>query len=193
MKKIIGILLISAMTISLAACGGQGSSEEPAADTQQTETQTADVPETDTPETDAQTPETEAVPATEPAGDAAPADDGQNPVMNIIGDYAADRCLMHIECQGEADALVTISWGSSAAEVSEWTMSGTSNEETMTIEYENGVRADRVYDENGEVTSETIVYENGAGSFVIQDDYSIIWNDFEEHVANGMTFRWAAE
>ena len=59
MKKLIGVLLISAMTISLAACGGQDSSEEPAAETQQTETQATAAPETDAPETDAQTLETD--------------------------------------------------------------------------------------------------------------------------------------
>ena len=60
----------------------------------------------------------------EPAGSAAVEEDGQNPVMNFVGNYTCDRAAMLVEADGTENAKFTVTWGSSAWEHSEWTMSG---------------------------------------------------------------------
>ena len=120
----------------------------------------------------------------------APADDGQNPVMNFIGDYACDRCSIHVEAEGDEDAAVTIHWGSSAFDGSDWTMTGHFDPETLTVSYLDGVRVDRTYSEDGELQMETIVYENGTGYFQFNEDLTLTWTDGMEHMADDMVFSY---
>ena len=60
------------------------------------------------------------------------ADEGQNPVMNYVGNYVCGRACITIGATDESNgtnALVT--WSSSAAENSTWVMSGTFDPETL--------------------------------------------------------------
>ena len=122
-----------------------------------------------------------------------PAADGQNPIMNFIGLYAKDRCSIEVSAADEKDgAEFLVRWGSSAAEHSEWHMSGTFDTETLTVNYDNCEKKDVVFKEDGTIESETVVYENGKGSFTFSEgDASLIWNDEEEHQADDMIFGWA--
>ena len=120
-------------------------------------------------------------------------EEGQNPVMGFIGPYAYGRAGMYIEAGGGHDARVSVAWGSSAGEHSEWSMSGPFDEKTLTITYSNCVRKDIVFNENGDVESETIAYENGTGTITFLDngDLSLVWKDDQDHMADDGVFTWS--
>lgn len=120
-------------------------------------------------------------------------EDGQNPVMGFIGPYAYGRAGMYIEADGMHNARVSVAWGSSAREHSEWTMSGPFDEETLTITYSDCVRKDIVFNEDGSVKSETIAYENGTGTITFLDngDLSLVWKDDQDHMADDGVFTWS--
>ncbi len=129
---------------------------------------------------------------TEPSGSEAepaetPAEDGQNPVMNFVGNYACDRASILVEADGADGAKISVQWGSSAWEHSEWTMSGRFDPDTLTIEYSDCVRKDVAFAEDGSVDSETVVYENGVGTIHFEND-NLYWKDDEEHMADDMVF-----
>ena len=121
---------------------------------------------------------------------AAPAD-RQNPIMNFVGTYAKDRASILVEADGDDGAKFLINWGSSASEHTEWIMSGKFDANTLTVNYDNCVRKDVVFKEDGSTDSETVIYENGKGSFTFTDDLKLTWNDEEEHQADGMVFDYA--
>ena len=82
-------------------------------------------------------------------------EDGQNPVMNIIGSYmdrGSQRATMDILCEGNDGGRVTISWAGSAFEQAVWEFSGKWDEETHAIHYSNCRKAIRTYDESGNMT-----------------------------------------
>ncbi|MBR0374163.1 MAG: hypothetical protein IJH91_06530 [Mogibacterium sp.] len=122
-------------------------------------------------------------------------EDGQNPVMNFIGEYACDRAVVLVEAGEGNSATVTVTWGSSAWESSEWVMSGEFDENTLTIEYRNCVRTDHVYKSDGTVELENVMYEDGGGFIVFSegDGLSLVWEDDQEHVADGMVFTYVYE
>ena len=91
-----------------------------------------------------------------PAGSEAGAEDGQNPVMNFIGVYGHDRASIMVEADGMENAKITVTWGSSAAENAEWVMSGKFDPETLTVAYTDCVKTVCVWNEQGEVESETV-------------------------------------
>lgn len=123
--------------------------------------------------------------------DTAAVEDGQNPVMNFIGTYAAGRATITVACQGASDALITVDWGTSASESSTWTMSGTLDTETLTVDYTNGTKTDIVWAEDG-TGEETVVYTDGTGSFTFEEYGGLTWNDEKEHVADGTTFEYTS-
>lgn len=138
--------------------------------------------------------------AEEAAGDAgstgeaaAEDEDGQNPVMNFIGPYGYYRAGMEISAQGRHNAQAVVTWASSAWEYSEWTMSGPFDEETLTITYTDCVKKNYTYNENGEIASETVAYENGSGTITFRDgpELSLTWKDDQENIADDAVFTWS--
>lgn len=167
MKKWIILLAALVLVFSLAACSAQKDAGDPAAEESQT-------PASMAPE--------EAVEA-----------DGQNPVMNFVGDYTADRASLLVEATDMQDgARVTVTWSSSAAEHSEWVMTGRFDPDTLTISYSDCVKTDYVFAEDGSVDSETVAYENGTGTFTFSDEgtLSLTWDDAEEHIADDVVFEF---
>ena len=130
-----------------------------------------------------------------PASDTenAGAEDGQNPVMGFIGPYAYGGAGMYIEAEGMHNARVSVAWGSGSWEHSEWFMSGPFDEKTLTITYSNCVRKDVTFNENGDVESETIAYENGTGTITFREgeEASLIWKDNQDHIADNGVFTWS--
>jgi predicted small lipoprotein YifL len=162
MKQIKNALMAALLGCTLAACGSKPA-EAPA-------------------EAPAETAETAAEPA---------ADEGQNPVMNVIGDYQADRCSVHVEAQDKDGALITVHWGNSATESAEWTMSGTFDAENHTVYYQDGVKKNVVYGSDGSVTSEEEVYTGGHGTFIFNaENNTLTWEEDQEHIADGMVFEY---
>ena len=120
-------------------------------------------------------------------------EEGQNPVMGFIGPYAYGSAGMYIEAGGGHDARVSVAWGNSTGKRSEWTMSGPFDEKTLTITYSNCVRKDLVFNENGDIESETTAYENGTGTITFQEgeNTSLVWKDDQDHMADNAVFTWS--
>jgi hypothetical protein len=120
-------------------------------------------------------------------------DGGQNPVMNFIGTYVCGRAAIEIGATEGKGATAEVTWSSSAAENSVWTMSGTFDPETLQFEYHDGVRTDYVYDESGEVKSQEEVYTGGHGFMTFTEDpITLTWQEDQEHVADDMVFEYAS-
>ena len=117
-------------------------------------------------------------------------EDGQNPVMNVIGEYASDRAKARVECEGDEDARITIEWGGSDAGLARWVMSGRLDTDTMTVEYDNCVKTIVTYGEDGKIAGETTEYENGTGSIVFGEDNTFTWKSGQPDEEE-MFFEWS--
>ncbi len=177
MKKAISMILILGLLCTLCACGASKPAETPA--------------QASAPETLAVTAEETPAPAEETPAPAA--EDGQNPLMNFIGPYSAGRPSLLVEEEGADGGTVTVRWGSSAWESSEWVMHGAFDPETLTLAYTGGVRTDSVFSKDGKTETKTVRYSDGTGRFVFQegDALSVIWEDDREHAGDGLTFVWS--
>ena len=116
--------------------------------------------------------------------------DWQNPVMNFIGEYQCGRAHALVQCAGFQDAWITIQWGSSAWELTQWDIFGTLDTDTLTIAYSGCTKSNIVYDEDGEVKSQEPVYEGGTGTVVFHDDGTFTWYEDQADNADGMLFEW---
>ena len=128
----------------------------------------------------------------EDSGEAEAADDGQNPVMNFVGPYASGRASMQVDASGEHDATITITWGSSAAESTEWVMSGAFDPDTLAVEYSGAVKTNYVYGDDGSVKSQEVEYSDGTGRITFHDDpLSCTWESDNEPEYGAMEFTWS--
>ncbi|MCD8083408.1 MAG: YARHG domain-containing protein [Clostridiales bacterium] len=107
-------------------------------------------------------------------------------MLAYIGSWDDNRCHITIEEAGSAQFRVEIMWGSSAFEDSEWVMTAAFDGNTGMLNYSNCVQKDVVYSDDGNVT-ETVVYENGTGSFYIENGY-LYWNDETAHAGDECRF-----
>ena len=117
------------------------------------------------------------------------ADDGQNPVMNFIGRYGENRATIDVSAEGDSDAKIHATWGSSAWQTAEWDMSGTFDEKTLTVTYDNCVKKVITFEDETSATEE-VAYKNGKGSFTFSEDGTLTWDDQEEHIADGTVFTY---
>ena len=125
------------------------------------------------------------------------AEDGQDPVMNLIGPYldeTSQRAAMNIQC-GEAysEAEVEVSWANSAFETVVWRFSGIYDEDSRTIPYSNCKKVILTTSEDGQTVSEETVYENGTGMLMVDPDtYELRWQDDMEDAGEGCVFDFNA-
>ena len=117
-------------------------------------------------------------------------EDNQNPIMNYVGPYACDRASMNVRTKNKDEAEVTIQWSSSASAYASWSLSGTINKDTMTVEYDNCKKTAVEVNEYGLTVSENTEYENGKGRIIFNEDSTITWEDDQENIASGMVFRF---
>lgn len=120
-------------------------------------------------------------------------EDGQNPIMNYVGPYVCDRARIMIEAKGKDEAKVTVTWGGSAWEEAEWTMSGPFDPENRTIEYHDCVKKEVKYDDDGNIASEEEVFRGGHGFLKFTKKGKLKWQEDQEHVADGMKFTFTPE
>ena len=129
------------------------------------------------------------------SSDTSGSDDGQNPVMNYVGNYVCGRASVLIGAADEENgASAQVTWSSSAAENSTWEMTGIFDAEEKRFEYHDCVRTDYVYNEDGSVEKQTEVYTGGHGFMFFEDGDSGItmtWQDDQEDIAKDMTFEYA--
>ena len=114
--------------------------------------------------------------------------------MNFVGPYASGRASMMVEADGADGAKVSITWSSSAAEHSEWVMSGDFDPDTFTIHYSNAVKTNYVYNEDGSVKSEEVEYSDGTGRirFSNETPLSCTWENEKESEQGALEFTWSA-
>lgn len=119
---------------------------------------------------------------------------GQNPIMNFIGNYGADRAQVHVEAMGDNGGRITVRWATSATEGSKWVMSGTFDPGSLTLSYSNCVKTNYTADQNGNVGGESTAYTDGSGKITFHDatGLSLTWDDNQEHVADGITFTYGS-
>lgn len=118
------------------------------------------------------------------------AGDGQNPVMNFIGEYQSGRAHALVECVGSDSAQITIDWGGSAWEAARWVIIGALDPDTLTIEYSDCVKSILTYDDDGVLESEEAAYEDGTGTILFNDDGSFTWHDDQSEYDEDMVFTW---
>lgn len=104
---------------------------------------------------------------------------------DYAGTYYSGRATMDI-LGGPTSYIVDITWGGSAYEYSEWSFTGTVDSQGV-LYYNNCQKATFTVDEDG---NETYVIDYNNGSGCIYSDYTsgMCWDDYEEGVADGMSF-----
>jgi hypothetical protein len=112
----------------------------------------------------------------------------QNPVMNFVGEYQYDRANATVECWGFDEAFITIEWSRSASEMTRWIIVGKLDTDTLTISYSGASKANLVYDETGEVTSEESIYDDGTGTIAFHEDRTFSWHDDQSENEEDLVF-----
>ena len=116
------------------------------------------------------------------------AEDWQSAFLGDWYDENGGRATMEIT-EGEAGRLrVVIRWGSSAADAVEWRMTGEKDPDYAELRYENGVKAEVTYGEEGETVHEVIRWKDGAGTLNMEGG-RIYWFDGKEE--NAVSTRFA--
>ena len=114
-------------------------------------------------------------------------DPGQNPIMNFIGNYQADRATALVEADGDTGGKVTIDWGGSATDGVTWVLTGTFDPNTLKLTYKKGVKTEYSYE--GKKKTEETIYSNGTGTITFNDKKATFtWKDDKEDAGKGLTF-----
>lgn len=118
--------------------------------------------------------------------------DWQNPVMNFVGEYQCDRANATVECLSADEAIIVIEWGSSATELTRWTLSGPLDTEKLTIRYSGCSKDNVVYDDSGEVKSEEQEYGDGTGTITFHEDGTFTWHEDQSDSGKDLVFEFVA-
>ena len=115
--------------------------------------------------------------------------EGQNPVMNFIGEYQCERAHALVECIGDDGAQVTVEWGDSARSLVRWVIVGPLDTETLRVDYSGCRKTYVTYDEDG-TESEEVLAEDGTGWILFGDDAAFTWHDDQSEYGVDMVFEW---
>lgn len=107
--------------------------------------------------------------------------------IGVWAEKIAGRGVIEIR-KGDAEGAynITIHWGSSAFESYNWTMTAAA-EEGPVLRYNDCKLIDLLFTSENEST-ETVVYENGKGTFSLLSTYELVWNDETGHAADDTVF-----
>ena len=124
-------------------------------------------------------------------------DGEENPSLNWAGEYVdskrKDR-TMRIESGSEDTntCTVIVEDSPSPEKMIRWTATGEFDTESMTIRYTGCVKTEYQLDADGNEVSNNTVYENGTGSFAVnEEDQTITWTDDMEDAGNGSLFSFS--
>lgn len=106
--------------------------------------------------------------------------DGQNPVMNFIGNYESGLAKILVEAEGNDGAKFTVDLGLTDDEAEQYTFSGTIDADTLKVTYSNSTKKILTLDANGNVTNEKVEYTDGAGVVIFHEDGTLEWQDENE-------------
>ncbi|MBQ3287195.1 MAG: hypothetical protein IJH45_04505 [Firmicutes bacterium] len=114
--------------------------------------------------------------------------DHKNPLIDFIGDYQCDRAHAYVESIGADSVRITIDWGVSAWEVANWVITGPLDAATMTVDYSGCSKTVFTYNDGGQLVSEEVVYEDGSGTVVFNDDGTFTWHEDQSESGTDMVF-----
>ena len=103
--------------------------------------------------------------------------DWVDPVAAFTGEYQSGRASAWVDSFGDGDMFVTVSWGSSAWETTQWFMTGRFDPDTRTLAYSGGTKTNLVYDDEGGIKSEETEYGDGTGTLVFYEDGRFVWHE----------------
>ena len=183
MKKItaliLSVIMVVGMSLVITACGEETAQEEEQATTAETEA---------APEETTQSPEV------------------VEEYISLAGEYqdeVSQRATATVITDAENQSLnITVMWSGSATTADMWTMNAT--KEGNQLVYSDCVKSELIYsddtdqegtgdEEIGGGAEETVVYENGSGSFEISDDGKLLWTGAEEPDCQSCVFVRAIE
>lgn len=101
-------------------------------------------------------------------------------------DLQSTRCNLDIVALGDDQFLVTVRWGSGAYSGAEWKMTARYDQATGFLVYQDGRKVFYEYNDLG-VRQEQTVYEDGTGSFYLDNGY-LYWVDNKEHDGDACYF-----
>lgn len=119
-------------------------------------------------------------------------DEGQNPLMNCVGEYQSGRAHAVLEAFGVDGFTLTIEWGDSAMSLAKWEIESFVDEETMTSSY-ICEKTYVTYNENGEVESEEVLSADDTGTIVFNEDGTFTWHDDQSAYDEDMVFERVPE
>lgn len=117
-------------------------------------------------------------------------DDGQNPVMDYVGEYQSGRAHALVEARGADGYVITIAWGDSAWSLAEWVIEGNVDVNTMTSRYSNAAKTYVTYDEEGAWESAELLSDECSGSIAFNADGTFTWHDDQSEYEEDMVFEW---
>ena len=82
---------------------------------------------------------------------------------------------------------VQITWGSSAFETAVWSMTATPSYDGSLLLYEDGRHSILTFSEDG-TESEEVIYEDGSGSFTLNDEGQLVWQDNVDGAGDNTVF-----
>lgn len=97
------------------------------------------------------------------------------------------RCLIEIGQASGTTYPVTIHWANSAFEQAVWEMTATPDETSGALRYEDAKHYIRTYTSDTEYTDEP-QYENGSGTFSLNNAGELVWKDEVDDASNGSVF-----
>ena len=107
---------------------------------------------------------------------------------SYLGTWVCGRCTIEIKDE-HPGYRVEISWGNSAAEVSQWNYSCPYElVDGSLVSEPTGVMVDVTYGEDGEVAKSVTKYEDGQATFTLGADGKLTWNDAKENAGEDMAF-----
>ncbi|MBQ6469149.1 MAG: hypothetical protein IJJ50_03740 [Lachnospiraceae bacterium] len=114
--------------------------------------------------------------------------DWVNPLEPFFGEYQCDRAHAQVDSFNSEDLLIVIEWGGSALETARWTIFSRFDPETMTVAYTDCQKCSVFYNENGEQESEEVVYSDGTGTIVFNEDGTFTWHEDQSETGTDMVF-----
>ena len=105
----------------------------------------------------------------------------ENPIADYEGTWIAGRATLTIESLDDV-VYCTVEWGSSYAEFARREYDDCQYDEITggLTTFETGVKSILTYSDDGEIASTVEEFNDGAASFVINEDGTLTWTDFKE-------------